>query len=376
MGDLINLAVDLDERFADDAPARRRIEHAGYTLTVDSADDRTLAWIDEVFGGAWSSEAAVATTAVAKRDGAPAGFAVFDPKGLRFRWLQGMAREPGVGVFGPFGVDPMHRGGVLGPALLEIAMCGLRERGYRRALIGATNEQLAPYYERYTGARVAESYDPRSFTPRPVRTVVLASGSGTNFQAVIDRVERGMPLELAALVCNKPDAFASERARRAGIPAIVLPWVRAEQTREQYDAALLHAVVDAGPELVLLLGWMHLLAPAFVEAFPEMLNVHPAFLPLDPSRDCVGRPDGTVIPAFRGARAVRDALTAGSEWVGASVHEVTMETDRGRVLVRKPLHVQPGEDEGAVLARLHPIEHEVVARAVYRWLFERGSEAG
>jgi phosphoribosylglycinamide formyltransferase 1 len=377
---LINLLVDLDERFANDAAARERITRAGYGITVGAGThDATLAWIDETFGGAWSSEVAVAGCALATRDGAAAGFAAYDPVGLRYAWLRGIAREPDVGIFGPFGVAPTLRGSFtlapqgdsLGSSLLQIALCGLRARGYRRGVIAATSDKLLPYYQRHVNARVVERYDPRSFTPAPVRTVVLASGSGTNFQAVIDRVAEGLPLELVALVSNRPGAFAIERARRAGIPAIVLPWERGAQSRTEYDRALLEAVTRYQPQLVLLLGWMHLLEPAFVDAFPEMLNVHPAFLPLDPARDSVGMPDGVTIPAFRGARALRDALAANSPWVGASVHEVTADTDRGRVLARKPLRVSTGEEEDAVLARLHPIEHQLVAAAIRRWLFER-----
>ena len=204
-----------------------------------------------------------------------------------------------------------------------------------------------------------------------MRTVVLASGSGTNFQAVIDRVADGLPLDLVALVSNRPDAYALERARRANIAALALPWQREVQSRQAYDRALQNAVAQYEPELVLLLGWMHLLDPAFVAAFPEMLNIHPAFLPLDPAHDSVGMPDGITIPAYRGARAMRDALAANSPWVGASVHEVTTDTDRGRVLARKPLRVIAGEEEDAVLARLHPIEHQLVAVAIKRWLYER-----
>jgi len=396
---LVNLLVDLDERFASDDAARERLAQAGYRVEVGAgASDATLAWIDDVFGGAWSSEVAVAQCALAMRDGERAGFAAFDPIGLRYAWLRGIAREPGVGVFGPFGVMPEDRGTLrqaqgdtvaqgdrvvaqgdrvvaqgdsVGSLLLHIALGGLRARGYRRALIAATSEGLVPYYERHAGARVVERFDPRDFTPRPVRTLILASGSGTNFQAVIDRVAQGLPLELAALICNKPGAHAIARAEQAHIPAVVLPWRREEQSRSDYDALLREAVGRFEPELVLLLGWMHLLDPAFVEAFPQMLNVHPAFLPLDPRHDSVGMPDGTIIPAFRGARAARDALAAGSPWAGASVHEVTAQTDRGRVLARKPLRVIAGEDEDALLARLHPIEHALVESAIKRWLYER-----
>ena len=367
---LVNLVVDLDDRFASGGAARERIERAGYTLDVaGGASDPVLAWIDEVFGGAWSSEVAVAQCAVAMHDGKPAGFAAFDPTGLHYAWLRGIAREQGVGIFGPFGVADEHKG--LGSSLLEIALCGLRARGYRRALIAATSEGLVPYYERHAGARVVERYDPRSFTPVPIRTVVLASGSGTNFQAVIDRVAGGLPLDLSALICNKPSAYAIERASATGIPAIVLPWQRNDQSRAQYDALLRDAVAQFEPQLVLLLGWMHLLEPAFVDAFAEMLNVHPSFLPLDPAQDRVGMPDGTIVPAFRGARAVRDTIAAASAWSGASVHEVTTQADRGRVLTRKPLRVIAGEDEAELLTRLHPIEHILVEAAIKRWLYER-----
>jgi phosphoribosylglycinamide formyltransferase-1 len=78
-----------------------------------------------------------------------------------------------------------------------------------------------------------------------------------------------------------------------------------------------------------------------------------------------------VIPAFRGPYAVRDALAAGSRWAGASVHHVTAKTDRGGVLVRAPLAIEEGESEEDVLTRLHPIEHALVARAIWRWTFER-----
>ena len=108
---MINLVVDLDERYASDAAARERIVRAGFDISVgQGAADPALAWIDETFGGAWSSEVAVAGCVLATRDGIPAGFAAFDPRGLRYAWLRGVAREPGVGVFGPFGVAVQYRG--------------------------------------------------------------------------------------------------------------------------------------------------------------------------------------------------------------------------------------------------------------------------
>jgi phosphoribosylglycinamide formyltransferase-1 len=369
-----NLIVDLDERFDHDAiaPHRQKLELAGFEVRVgEGADDRTLAWIDERFGGTWSSEAYHASNVLLTHDNAPVGFATYAPRDRNFAWLRGVASEPDVGVFGPFGVDPAMRGLVAGPALLAIAMGELRKRGYKRGVIAAVgDERLVAYYERTVGSTVAESFDPYEFAPNPVRTVVLASGSGTNFQAVVDAVAGGLPLEIAALVCNRPSAFAIERAKTAHIPSVVLPWKRGEQSRAEYDHRLLSAVLEYRPQLVLLLGWMHVLDGAFVNTFPNLLNVHPAFLPHDPDRDDVGLPDGTFMPVYRGAHAVRDALAEGNEWVGASVHKVTLDTDRGPIFARKPLPVN-GEEADAVLARLHPVEHGLIVTAIRRWLFER-----
>ena len=371
MRDFVNLVVDLDERL--DVALGSAVAEIDIGL-ADRIDETTLAWIDETFGGSWSSEAHAGANVVARREGRPVGFATYDPRGLRFAWLRGLATARDVGIFGPFGVAPEERGREIGRALLLLALAALRARGYSRALIPAVgDERLIRYYAEIAGARVAERFEAAAWSkPRP-RALVMASGSGTNLQAVLDRSRDGsLPIDVVGLVANDARAHAIERARAVGVPAIhVLPWKRAERTRAQYDTELLEAVADVAPDLVLLLGWMHLLDEPFVRAFPHLLNVHPAFLPLDPERDDVGMPDGTRLPAFRGAHAVRDAIAAGSAWTGATLHAVTPATDRGPVLTRKPLRLLPGEDEAAALARLHPIEHDLVAAGIRRWLYER-----
>jgi phosphoribosylglycinamide formyltransferase-1 len=222
------------------------------------------------------------------------------------------------------------------------------------------------------GAQIAERFDKASWLKRRYRTVVLASGSGTNFQSVIDGVQAGrLPLELTLLLSNKTGAYALERARNAGIRAVAMPWDRKAQDRLQYDLQLREAIRREEPELLLLLGWMHLLDDAFIAAFPHIINIHPAFLPLDQSRDDVTFPDGTITPAFRGAYAVRDALAWGVKWVGASSHRVTLDADRGPVLVRKPLPVLPGDTEASIMERLHPLEHRMLAGGIMRWVYER-----
>ena len=366
---LYNLIVELD-----DATTRAPVPPPGIEIIVSNeTDERTLAWIDDSFESTWSGEARMGATVVAQRDGVPAGFATFDPQGLRFAWLRGLARERGVGIFGPFGVVPEERKTGLGVALLRRALAGLRERGYDRALIPAVGgERLVAYYADAVGARVAEQFDRASLLGPPLRTLVMASGNGSNLQALLEAASAGrLPLDVAAVVSNDAGAYALERARRAGVPSVrVVEWNREAEARAAYDARLLDTVSAHLPQLVLLLGWMHLLAEPFVRTFPELLNLHPAFLPLDPQRDDVVAPDGERIAAFRGAHAVRDALAASSPWVGATLHLVTPATDRGPVVARKPLRVVPGEDEARLMARLHPLEHRVVAAGITRRLFE------
>ncbi|HEY6327110.1 MAG TPA: GNAT family N-acetyltransferase [Candidatus Cybelea sp.] len=367
MREILNLVVDLSrERAIPPPPADVEIAAPAPT------DERTLAWIDETFGGTWSSEAYAGRSVVARRDGAPIGFATIDPRGLTFSWLDGLAREPGVGVFGPFGVAPQERGRGVGRALLGHALGALRESGYARAIVPAVgDERLAACYAENAGAEVAERFDRAALLRPRRRTLVLASGNGSNFAAVLDAVRDGaLPLDVVGLVANNESAYAIERARVAGVLATVVSWDRERESRAEYDARLLAAARTPEPDLVLLLGWMHLLSSSFVAAFPELLNLHPAFLPLDPARDDVVLPDGSRMPAFRGARAVRDARNASSAWVGATLHRVTGATDRGPVMARKPLRVNPGEEEAQLMERVHEIERGVVRAGITRWLYE------
>lgn len=377
MDEMVNLVVDLhDQRFDERAHAEalRAIEHAGFSVGESSRDDgQMLAWIDDEFSGSWSSEAFAGTSVVARSGDAVAGFATFDPQGLRFAWLRGLGAQPGVGIFGPFGVGRAFRKSGIGPHLLVAALCGLRGRGYVRALIPAVGEaKLIEYYERNSGAVVADRFDKAAWQKKRYRTVVMASGNGSNFEAVLERSRDGrLPLDIHAVICNVANARVLERARGADVATRVRAWDRNEQARAAYDAALLEAVRAEKPELLLLLGWMHLFDEAFVATFQDAINLHPSFLPLDSGVDQVTMPDGCVQPAFRGARALRDALAQGVGWSGASAHLLSMQTDRGRVLARKPMRVAADSDEAALREEIHPIEQRVVAGAIMRWIYER-----
>ncbi|MGH7737985.1 MAG: GNAT family N-acetyltransferase [Candidatus Tyrphobacter sp.] len=371
-----NLAVALDDRFGDRArrESRERIEAAGCVLVERiGLDDRTLAWIDGTFGGTWSREAFRAQNVVATRDGDPVGFASFAPQGLRFFWLQGLAKNPGVGVFGPFGVAQTERGGAIGSGLLTLALCALRRLGYSTAIVPAVgSERLAGYYARTCGAYIVERHSLEAGEEAPVRTVVMASGAGTNFSAVADAVaQHRLSLEIVQVVAGRSAAGVRERARAIGVAESVVPWQRHLETREQYGVRLRKVVTDLRPELVLLLGWMHVLDASFVDAFSAILNLHPAFLPHDPSHDTVGMPDGTHIPVFRGPAALRDAVRAGSRWTGSSVHRVTADADRGEIVMRVPMPMEPEEPEERAYERLREVEHALVPRAIRAWTYER-----
>lgn len=374
MDTMVNLVAKCDE-FGSEvlAGALRGIEGAGFSVGIsDRSDEHFLAWLDDEFGGAWSSEAYAGFSYVARKGDAIAGFATFDPRGLRFDWLRGLGAQADVGIFGPFGVGKAFRKSGIGPHLLTAALCGVASRGYARALIPAVGEEkLIDYYQRNSGAMIVERFDKGRFRDAHVKTVVLASGGGSNFAAVMERAKDGrLPLDVTALVCNVADAPVLQRAADAGVKARSVVWDRAAEARSAYDARLRAAVEEEAPELVLLLGWMHVFDAAFVRTFPNAINIHPAFLPLDGALDSVTMPDGSSQRAYRGPRAVRDALRAGAKWTGATAHRLSLETDRGDVLMRKPLRIA-ATDESAVLEELHPIEHRLVAGAVMRWLFER-----
>jgi phosphoribosylglycinamide formyltransferase-1 len=174
------------------------------------------------------------------------------------------------------------------------------------------------------------------------RVVVLVSGHGSNLQALLDA---GMPVVLVA--ADRPDAHGLERARRAGIDtAVVRPADHPD--RPAFDLALRDLVAGARPDAVCLAGFMRILGPAFVRAFPErIVNTHPSLL-----------------PAFRGAHAVRDALAYGVKVTGCTVHLVDEEVDHGPVLFQAAVPVEHGDDEGRLHERIKREEHRLLPLAV------------
>jgi len=374
-----NLLVDLDqERFAaqDVHNELEALDLGGiYIGREHRTPESVLGWIDGSFSGTWSTEAARGGiwTATATKTGERVGFCAYDVRGLRYRWFKAWVGRASVGLVGPLGVLPEHRKQRIGAGMLRAALFSLRERGYRQALIPAVAPETIPFYEKAAGAWFVERADLGETLP-PARTTILASGNGGNFAVVAAAASAGdLPLEITALACNKPGARVLERAAAAGIPATLVAWDRAAESRDAYDERVLEVVAATEPELVLLLGWMHVLPTTFVARFPQTLNLHPAFLPLDPSANDVTMPDGTVIPAYRGAHAFRDALDAGSRWSGATVHRLGVAIDRGEVMARAPFRLC---GDASDLEHLRDVESRVVVTALRRWHLERADSSG
>ena len=178
--------------------------------------------------------------------------------------------------------------------------------------------------------------------PEGSRFAVLASGSGTNLQALLD----AYPEELVVVAGDKKGAFAFERARRAGVPVEHVD-PAGFLSREEYDRELVERVAAHDVSLVVGAGYMRVLSPVFLERFPAILNVHPSLL-----------------PEFRGLRAVQQALEAGVKETGVTVHFMVEEVDAGPIVAQERTPVLPGDTERTLLERLHPIEHKLLVRAV------------
>jgi len=177
-----------------------------------------------------------------------------------------------------------------------------------------------------------------------VKVGVLASGEGTNLQALLERVHGRDGVEVVAVASDKPAARALERARSAGVPARAFD----KRDRRARDAAMADWLHECGVELVVLAGYMQLLEPAFLARFPQrVINVHPALL-----------------PAFAGLGAIEQALAYGVKVFGVTVHFVDEGVDTGPIIAQRALELPDATAADEVHAALRPIEHDLLCEAV------------
>jgi phosphoribosylglycinamide formyltransferase-1 len=180
--------------------------------------------------------------------------------------------------------------------------------------------------------------------PDPLALGVLLSGSGTNLQALIDAITAGrLNARIAVVVSNLPDAPGLERARRHGLATVVLEH-RLTPSREAYDAQLVDVLQAHGATLVVLAGFMRLVSPVLLHAFPDrVVNVH---------------------PAFPGLHAERQALAYGARFTGVTVHFVDEQTDHGPILAQAAVPILPDDTEETLHARIQRQEHRLYPFAI------------
>lgn len=184
------------------------------------------------------------------------------------------------------------------------------------------------------------------------RLGILISGRGSNLQAILDAIaERRLAAEVAIVISNVESAYGLTRAASAGVSTRVLSH-RGFATREAYDAALADALRAAKVDLVCLAGFMRLLSPVFVDAFPHrILNIHPSLL-----------------PSFPGVNAQRQALEHGVKVTGVTVHLVDRDLDAGPIVMQQPVEVRDDDTVEALAARVLEAEHRLYPMAIQRVL--------
>ncbi|MBE2940596.1 MULTISPECIES: phosphoribosylglycinamide formyltransferase [Anoxybacillus] len=189
------------------------------------------------------------------------------------------------------------------------------------------------------------------------RVAIFASGSGTNFQAIVDAVKKGdIQAEVALLVCDRPQAKVIERAMREHVPIFVFN-PKQYETKQQFEREILQQLQQKEIDLVVLAGYMRLIGPTLLQAYPNrIVNIHPSLLPAFPGKDAIGQ-----------------AYRYGVKVTGVTVHYVDEGMDTGPIIAQRALYIDDGEPLESVERRIHEIEHVLYPQVIQQLLTEKGS---
>lgn len=184
---------------------------------------------------------------------------------------------------------------------------------------------------------------------QPLQLGVLASGSGSNFESLLEAIAAGkLQAHIKVLIYNNPGAKAAARAQRWGIPAVLINHRDYKKRRQEFDAAIVEILKEQGVEWVIMAGWMRIVTAVILSAFPNrVINIHPSLL-----------------PSFRGIRGVEDALEAGVKITGCTVHLADLEVDTGPILVQAAVPVLPDDTPETLHARIQVQEHRILPQAI------------
>lgn len=181
-----------------------------------------------------------------------------------------------------------------------------------------------------------------------LKLAVLASGNGSNFEAIVQAIADGkLRAEIPILIYNNPGAAVAARAQRWGIPALLMNH-RDYQSREAFDFEIAQTLKQYGVDWIVMAGWMRVVTQVLIEAFPDrIINIHPSLL-----------------PSFPGIRAIEQALKAGVKLAGCTVHIVTLEVDSGPILMQAAVPVFSDDTPETLHTRVQIQEHEILPRAI------------
>ncbi|WP_026732903.1 phosphoribosylglycinamide formyltransferase [Fischerella sp. PCC 9605] len=182
----------------------------------------------------------------------------------------------------------------------------------------------------------------------PVKLGIMASGNGSNFEVIAQAIkDKQLSAQIQVLIYNNPDAYVAVRANNWGVPAVLLNH-RDYQSREDLDWQIVQTLQQYGVELVVMAGWMRLVTQVLIDAFPNrIINIHPSLL-----------------PSFKGSRAVEHALGAGVKITGCTVHLVCLEMDSGPILMQAAVPVLPDDTPETLHARIQVQEHQILPQAI------------
>lgn len=188
---------------------------------------------------------------------------------------------------------------------------------------------------------------------QPLKIGVLISGSGTNLQAIIDRIEEGsLNAEIVLVISSRPDAFGLTRAQKANIPTLALNR-DAFSDMHAANKRIADELTKAGAEYVIMAGYMRKLTEEVLDAFPDkVVNLHPALL-----------------PSFKGAHAIADAFAFGVKVTGITVHFANEDYDKGPIIAQRAVEVREDDTLDSLEARIHEAEHELYPQVI-EWLSE------
>ena len=187
---------------------------------------------------------------------------------------------------------------------------------------------------------------------RVYKLIVLASGNGSNFEAIVRHIrDENLPMKVTYLLTDNPKAYALERAERLGIPSKILDY-KSFDNRDEYNRALLKALKSLDFDLIVLAGYMRILPPFIVREFcRKIINIHPSLL-----------------PAFPGLHAIEKAYKYGVKVTGVTVHYVDEGVDTGPIILQECVKIEDDDTLETLEERIHKVEHEIYIKAIKKVL--------